>query len=86
MRVRRGFSDVTSAPAPIGGQQFPVGSLGDQFNTCVAAGGDASSCAQAVASVNPGSQITLTSGLPGWAIPAGIAFLVMILFMGGGRR
>ena len=87
MRIYRGVGDLAPAPAPFGGQQFAVGTIGDQYNTCVAAGGDASSCAAAVTSVNPGSQITLTSGLPVWAIPAGIGALVLILLLGsGGRR
>jgi len=79
MKVRRGMSDVLPAPA----SQFPVGSVGDQYNTCVAAGGDAISCAAAVFGVGSGAS---GSGAPSWLIAGGIGLLVAMLFMGGGRR
>ena len=83
MRVSRGVGDVVSATG-----QFPVGSVGDQYQTCVQAGGDAASCAAAVVSANPtlGGQAPLTSGLPAWLLPAALGVFVLALFMGGGRR
>ena len=81
MVVRRGVGDVVSATG-----QFPVGSVGDQYQTCIQAGGDSASCAAAVVSVNPtaGAPSGL-SGLPVWAIPA--AIILFFALMGtGGRR
>lgn len=46
-----GFGDVASAPVV----EQPVGSFGDQYNTCVAAGGDPASCALALVGGGSGS-------------------------------
>ena len=83
MRVSRGIGDVVSATG-----QFAVGSIGDQYQTCVQAGGDAASCAAAVVSTNPtlGGQAPVSSGFPSWIIPAALGVFVLALFMGGGRR
>ena len=54
---RRGFGDVS----PVG--QFPVGSIGDQYQTCVQAGGTAGDCAAAVVSVNPGAGVSSGAGM-----------------------
>lgn len=72
-RMRRrvqGFGDVTSAP---GAPQYPVGSFGDQYNNCIAAGGDPASCATALL-VPSGGSASGSSMLLGLA---GIAFIAL---------
>lgn len=54
------------------GSTFPSGSLPDQVNTCVNAGGPLTDCVAAVLSTN-------TSGMPSWVLPVGIGVLGLLL-------
>lgn len=72
---RRGFGDVVSAGS------FPVGSIGDQYQTCLGAGGDSASCAAAVIGVNP---LATTGGASGSGAGLGTIALIAAgaLFVG----
>ena len=68
-----GMGDVNSAG------QYPVGSIGDQYQTCIQAGGAPVDCAGAVISSNP------LAG-PGSASGAGLGTILLVgaaaLFLG----
>ena len=51
--------------------QFPFGSIGDQFQTCVDAGGDPTSCSMAVVSSNPSAGAAVV--VPGVSARPGAA-------------
>ena len=78
MIVARGVGDVASAG------QFPVGSIGDQYQTCIQGGGDPASCAAAVVSVNPTAGASSASGLPVWVLP--LSIVLLFAFLGASRR